>query len=374
MLGAEHNDSIVRRGIDEPLAWQDRMERTSVTPSLLSRMIAWSVTLGRSLAPRNSAPVRRLGLCVIPTLSPRCVAVVALTIATMLWGSAAVATKLVVSGGIPPLTLAALRFAVALVLLRLLLAARHNRPARGRDPAVLGLTGVALFAVCRNLGLVAAPATNAALLDAATPALILLLAAITLGERHGSRRLWGVGLALIGVVAVSLGHAGAGPVGSLGGDGLLFASAAAFAGYTVLGRRVGAGGDALALVAGAVGYGLLALLPAAALELAIGGLPTPDLGDALLVLYLGAGPSALAFALWGFGLTRIEAGQVAVIDCLTPVFGLAAAVLLGERLVPLQMAGGVLILIGAWIATPTGLRHAAQRSVATVPELAAVPS
>jgi drug/metabolite transporter (DMT)-like permease len=218
---------------------------------------------------------------------------------------------------------------------------------------VLGLTRIALAAVCRNLGLAAAPAANAALLDAATPALILFLAAAALGERHGPRRLAGAGLALIGVLGVGLAPTKAKSVGSLVGDGLLFVSVAAFAAYTVLGQRVGAGGDALALVTGAVGYGLLALLPGAALELAISGLPTPDLGDALVVLYLGAGPSALAFALWGFALARIEAGQAAVIDCLTPLFGLTAAVLLGERLVPLQVAGGVLILCGVWIAAAT---------------------
>jgi drug/metabolite transporter (DMT)-like permease len=80
----------------------------------------------------------------------------------------------------------------------------------------------------------------------------------------------------------------------------------------------------------------------------------------------------LAFALWGFGLARVEAGQVAVIDCLTPVFGLVAAVLVGERLLPLQAAGGLLILTGVWIATATGLRlftvrQGAAREPAAVP-------
>jgi O-acetylserine/cysteine efflux transporter len=59
------------------------------------------------------------------------------------------------------------------------------------------------------------------------------------------------------------------------------------------------------------------------------------------LLYLGVGSSAAAFALWGYGLARLEAGRVAAVGMLLPLSGVAAAALvLGEPLLPLQLAGG----------------------------------
>ena len=103
---------------------------------------------------------------------------------------------------------------------------------------------------------------------------------------------------------------------------------------------------------GAARYGLLLLLPGIALELHRGDLGTFTLGDGVWLLYLGVGSPAAAFALWGYGLARLDAGRVAAVGTLLPLSGVAAAVLvLGEPLLPLQIAGGGLTLAGTWLAT-----------------------
>ena len=138
---------------------------------------------------------------------------------------------------------------------------------------------------------------------------------------------------------------------SLLGDGLLLAGTACFAAYAVLGRAACAGGGSLAVVAGSMRYGLVGLAPFAVGEVAVVGLPAPSLDTVLICIYLGAGCSAAAYALWGYGLSHLPAGQVALLGNLELLFGVACAGLLGEAFLPIQALGGALILAGLWLAT-----------------------
>lgn len=304
------------------------------------------------VAPSRSWPRRSVRARRRP--SAPALAAVALVAATALWGTSFVATKVVLDH-VPPLTLAALRFVVALLVLLPLTARTGRRPSLGREAALLGLTGMALFFVCQNLGLRFASAGSAALvLNGGIPILTTLLAAVFLHERLAGARLAGTLAGVAGVLALALVGPGqgtasrGGPAGVLGVGLLLLAAAAAL--YTLLGRRAFAGGDALALTTGATCYGLLFSLPAAAVEVAIVGATRPT-GTDLLLLYLGAGCSALPFVLWGYALARLEACQVAVLGNLELLFAVAfAALLLREPLPPVHAAGGTLIVAGVWLA------------------------
>src|SRR3954466_8047317 len=113
---------------------------------------------------------------------------VALGLASLLWGTADVAGKLALDA-IPPATLAALRFAVALAILWPLARWRGEPRVPARTTAPLGLLGVALTFIFQNLGLERTSAMNASLLQGAVPVLTLLLAAMFLGERLAPRRM-----------------------------------------------------------------------------------------------------------------------------------------------------------------------------------------
>jgi drug/metabolite transporter (DMT)-like permease len=277
-------------------------------------------------------------------------ALLALVAGALLWGASTTASKALL-GPLPPLTVAALRFALALLVLWPLLARAGLRPATGRGPALLGLTGVFLLNLFQNVGLRHASATAATLIiEGGTPLLTALLATLVLKERLGGRRLVGLLVALLGVAAVVA--QGGDLAGVLSPAALLpLLAALSLAAYNLLGRRAFAAG-ALPVAAGAARYGLLFLLPGVVLELHRGDLGRFTLGDGLWLLYLGVGSSAAAFALWGYGLARLEAGRVAAVGMLLPLSGVAAAALvLGEPLLPLQLAGGGLTLAGSWFAS-----------------------
>ena len=312
------------------------------------RRLAGEGRRGVRLRTSRLGGVAREGLRFRP--SQGVMAILALVAASVIWGSSFVATKPML-GSVSPLSVATLRFAIAVAVLWPLVLRTGRRPALGRLPALMGFLGVFLAYTCQNVGLAHTSATNAALIQGGIPVLIALLAVALLGERLTAPILTGIGLSLAGVAAVVLGGGG----GELGiaalGDGLVLVSGLAMAAYLVVGRRVYATRDPLSVVAGVAFYGLLFLLPASAVELALGGVMRPDAGDLLGLLYLGAGASGVGFLLWAYGLRHLEAGRAAVFANLTPLVGVTLAVLiLGEPLSSTHILGSVLILGGVWIA------------------------
>jgi hypothetical protein len=136
------------------------------------------------------------------------------------------------------------------------------------------------------------------------------------------------------------------------GNLLPLVSAASFAVYAILGRRVFAGGNALAIVAGSTQYGLLFLLPGALVEATRGELGSAATWDLAPLLFLGAGCSALAFVLAGYGLAHLEASHGAVLGNVKPLVGVVlAVVVLGEPLTGGQLGGGCFVLVGIGFAS-----------------------
>jgi drug/metabolite transporter (DMT)-like permease len=311
------------------------------------------------IGPVRSIRYRCASAITLPT--GRAAAIFALVAANVIWGTTFVATKPMLER-VPPLTLATLRFAIALLVLLPIVALTGGRPRLGRTPALMGFTGIFLVYLGQNVGLEFTSAANGALIHGGIPILTMLLAGPFLGERLTARGLAGCAVSLLGVGIVVL----RGPGGAVGlstfGDGLVLLSALALAAYLVIGRRAFPGGGSLELVAGVACYGLLFLLPASGVELAMEGMQRPTTGDVLGLLYLGVAASALAFVLWGYGLRHLEAGKAAVFANLNPLVGVGvAALLLAEQVTAAQVGGGVLILGGVWLATGRSVRRAGTR-------------
>jgi len=297
--------------------------------------------------PIRSAPFPPVAL---PRVPVSIVAALALTAAAILWGTSFVAAKVVLAD-LTPVAVAFLHFAIAAVVLVPIACRGGGRPALGVQPALLGLTGVTLFFLCQNAGLRQASAAHATLiLGGGLPVLTAMLAACCLGERPTRRQMTGLTFSLAGVISVAT--AGVGNAdSSLWGDGLLALAATSGAAYAVLGRQAFTGPDPLGVLAGSTLWGALFLVPPAVTEAVVSGATWPSKDGLLLLVYLGLGCSAFAFALCAYGLRHLTAAQNAVFGALELPVGLgAAAVLLGEVLGPTQLAGAALLLTGALVA------------------------
>jgi drug/metabolite transporter (DMT)-like permease len=261
----------------------------------------------------------------------------------MIWGTSDVVGKLALDS-VPPTTLAALRFGVALAVLWVIARRQGGPGVPARVAAPLGLLGVAVCFFLQNLGLSRTEASNASLLQGAAPVITLVMAALLLGERLGGRRLLSVGFAILGVAAVTLPGKDGLQVPGLG-DVMILASTGCFATFVVLGRRAFPVYGTFPVLAAMAKWGVAALTPAAAIELWYTRPVEFGASQIGLVLYLGVGCSAVTYALWGFALCRFEAGSAATFDAVIPVVGVVAAVLvLRESPTNWHIFGGICVV------------------------------
>ncbi|HYI25754.1 MAG TPA: EamA family transporter [Thermomicrobiales bacterium] len=274
-----------------------------------------------------------------------------LVMANSIWGTTFVVTKPILER-VPPITIAAGRFAIAAIVLLAILALTHQRPAFNRTTLAMAVLGVPVAYTCQNLGLWYTAAANASILHGGIPVFTMLIAAWSLRERSSHLRMVGLILSLGGVVTIVLFGSGQVLGPSLLGDGLVLLSGLGISAYLVLGRRAFARENPLRIVGGVAILGFLLLVPASVVEIGIRGVAQPHPGDLLGVAYLGIAASAVAFAGWAYGLRHFEAGQASTFANLSPLIGvIVAAVVLGESISVLQIGGGMLILGGVWLAT-----------------------
>ncbi|MFF2848196.1 DMT family transporter [Streptomyces sp. NPDC058001] len=300
-----------------------------------------------------------------------------LTVAGVAWGTAGAAASLVYrAGDMGPVALSFWRCAGGLLLL---LAARLPRllrgkryPARPADaPAEplrrkalrIGATGLAL-AVFQTTYFAAVDVTGLAVGTVVTlgagPVLIALGARVTMGERLGRGGVAAVAGALAGLAVMVLGSGDADvrPVGVL----LAVVSAAGYAVMTLLTRWRGrnGGADSSSTTEWSFAVTAVCLLPFGAAE---GLVPyTAQPGQVMVLLvYIAAVPTALAYALYFAGAAVVRSATVSVIMLLEPVSAAVIAVtLLGERLTLATVIGTLLLLVAV-----AGLGAAEARDAAT---------
>ena len=271
-------------------------------------------------------------------------------------------TSRFVAGEIPPIGFAFWRWAVAFALLAPFVGPRliaKRREALSAWPiiAVLGATGMAICAAFINIALWTTTAANAGLMQAASPVVILLLAAALYGDRLTWRQGAGVALAIAGVAAiVTRGRPEALLALDLtAGDFWVIGLTISWGVYTVLLRRKPPAFDMTELFALCCLAGMLALLPFYLWEIAAIG-PTPATAKSLgAIAFVGFVPSILSYLSYARGIAILGPARAGPFLYLLPIYAACLAwAFLGERLAPFHAAGAGLILGGVWLASARG--------------------
>lgn len=275
----------------------------------------------------------------------------ALLLAMVIWGGTLVVTKSLLND-LGPATLLSVRFLVAFLCLAPF-AYRSGFRARDlirREFVLFGLTGIVLHNGLETWGLRYTSAGSAALIIAGIPAVTVALSRVFLQETLPRARTLGVALSVAGVALVAKPPSGQGAL-ELAGNLLVFGGVVAWAVYTVQGKKMSVRVPAIVGTTAGTGAALLFLLPAAAVESWGSGMPAIGVADVTGLLYLGLGASAAAYALWNFALEHVDASVAAPYVNLVPIIGLALAVLLGESMTLLDLAGGATVAAGVWLST-----------------------
>ena len=265
----------------------------------------------------------------------------------VVWGLNFVVIKVGLHG-MPPMLMGALRFMLA-AFPAILFVRRPQVPLRWM--LAYGMTiSLGQFAFLFYAMYVGMPAGLASLVLQSQAFFTLFFAALFLGERLRGSNLFGLLVAASGLALIGL---QGGQAMTLAGFALTIAAASMWALGNVVTRKLGK----VNLVGLVVWGSLIPPLPFLALsfwlegpELILHSLQSISLDSILVLAYLAFGATILGYGLWSRLLSRYPASQVAPFSLLVPVVGISSsALLLGERLGSLQMAGALLVMAGLLI-------------------------
>jgi DME family drug/metabolite transporter len=213
---------------------------------------------------------------------------------------------------------------------------------------------MAAYQVCYFRAVTLAGVAPAALLAiCSAPLVIAMLAALFLGERLTPRIRLSLGMAVAGTALLVVGPRGLGEIAGHFGLGALLALGAgvSYAVYAVAAKGLLARVAPIAVAAITFALAALFLAPALLVE------PAPGRAIAAgwpLLLYLGLGPTAAAYALFTTGLSRVPATAAGIIALVEPLTATGLGLLLfGERLGPLGIGGALLLLAALALLTST---------------------
>lgn len=264
-----------------------------------------------------------------------------------------------VAHAVPPVGMAFWRWLLAFLIvlpvaLPGLLTHRHRLLRDWRRFLLLGVLGQGISGAIVYYGLVHTSATNASLIYATSPAMVLGIAAAWLGDPIRPRQVVGIGLAMAGVVAIlTRGDPGALRALSFNtGDLLVLVGAVSWSLYTILLRQTSNPLPVVTSFAANALAGVIVLAPFYVWEgIAVRPMPL-TLTTLLSILAVALFASVLALLAYQKAIAWMGAAQAATTLYVSPLWAaLASWLLLGEGLESFHLLGAALVLPGVTLAT-----------------------
>ncbi len=278
--------------------------------------------------------------------------VILVLLASVLWGTSFPGSKLTV-GTVDPLFLTFARMALGALLGVVVLAAVHRFDLRVfREPLVwvLGAINAVGFDL-QNEGILLTTATKTALLVNVNVVIIPALMVVFFREAMTRTKVAGILIGTFGVVVIATKLDPASLAGGqFAGDVLVFVAGVVWAFYVVGAKRmVDRGGDYVALAAGILST--TAVLAAIPLFFVGWSLPTSESGW-LGIAYLGLVPTFTPLMLYVASMRTISPTISGILILLEVVVAaILSFVFLQDALSAYTVAGGAMILLGAFVVT-----------------------
>jgi drug/metabolite transporter (DMT)-like permease len=280
-----------------------------------------------------------------------------LVVTMFLWGLAWPVGRILVTG-LPPISIAVLRYAIVVPVLFTILWLKKNRLRIRRqwtvNLVVMGLLSTTAYQAFFLYGVTYAAASDDSLVIGVGPVLIAVLASFVLNEPLTRTKVAGLLSGLAGIAVISLLSPNTNVPNRLLGVTLVFGGATAYALYTVLLRKFIATNRAnnaegalssLSILAWISLFGWIFLIPFSLLEApwTYNWSSTSWLG----ILYLALLSTVVGYFFYVEGVSKIGASRAAIFSNLVPVFGVISSILLlGEHASPWHGVSFLLILAG----------------------------
>jgi drug/metabolite transporter (DMT)-like permease len=275
--------------------------------------------------------------------------------ACFLWAISFVATKIALEV-VPPLTVVSLRLIIASLCFVPLLMTGGRWRHLTHSKTLVRLFGLSLFGAgthygIQTIGLQLTTASNASLYVVTGPISILLLSVLFLDERLTRMKVFGVFVAIVGVLVVM------GPdtlveldlKGHVLGDLMVIISVVLWGCFTVFGKRLTDEIGALTVIAAVTVIGATWMTPIGLAEMHLKGFSLGQIHDAgwIAVLYLGMACNFLATLLYFMALQRAESQKVGVyLYTIPPMTAVAASLILHETITVNLVVGSILVIAG----------------------------
>ncbi len=288
-----------------------------------------------------------------------------LLLTALFWGGTFIAGR-VVSQHIPPFSAAFLRFAIASIILLMVL-----RQLDGRLPPVkrnqilplllLGLTGIFTYNFFFFKGLQFIAAGRAALIVANNPIFVTLLSTVFFRERLNWLKAGGILLSVVGAgVVITRGNIAELTNGSVGwGELYIFGCVLSWVTYTLIGKVVMKDLSPLTSVTYSATLGTFALLIPAYFEGVFQNLSSYSKLEWLSLFYLGFFGVVLGFLWYYEGIKKIGAAKASQFINFVPISAIMLGFfLLGEPITMSLIAGAALVITGVYLTNSAKVKAA----------------
>ena len=277
-------------------------------------------------------------------------------ITVLIWSLAFVSNKALLAY-ISPIENMILRFLIAFVLL-LIIYPKYSLPSSIKAEfsfMILGFLGIFIYFLLENFALKYTQATNVGLYMGTIPLFTAIFAHfLTKDERLSKNVIIGFLVAIAGIALILFD--GAGFKLRLKGDLLAIAAAGTFALYSIAVKLAPKGYHYIVITRKSFFYGLIFMLIYFLLSgksFNFGALKISVVW--LNIAFLGLLSSGLAFVFWQQGIERIGSIKASSYIYLVPLLtAIAGIIFLDEKLTVKMIIGGILILIGLYIAQKRG--------------------
>ena len=273
------------------------------------------------------------------------------------WGSIYVVSKVALKT-IPPVTLLALRYLIAVPTLFALLKIRGVlRPLKREDMGTvfaIGFTGY-FFSFClQMLGINRLSGSVSSLFGAMNPIFIPILAAIFLKEKLTLRKILCVAVSMTGVVIIVGVGGTVDPLGAL----LMLASVFLWSSASIIIRRLGGKYDPMQIAMMAILCAIPLTGAWSLIELRTASISFP-LPSVLAALFMGTIGTAAPHSLWNYCLSKMDASFCSMFYPLQPLVSATLGVIfLGESITASYLVGAAVICCGIVAAVATGKKKA----------------
>ena len=272
----------------------------------------------------------------------------------VLWSGNYVAGKIALRT-LSPITLACLRLQLAaFIMLAIYFTRRERQPLKTSDAwpfLYLGFLGVVVNQGLFTVGLNYTTSNHSAVLIAIGPIIILLFARALKLEMLTAAKVAGMAISFVGVYLLETEQGSPAHSPLLMGDIITFGGVIGFSAYAVLGKRIVARYDSVAMNTFNCVAAALLLLPLTIRQCLHLDWHSVALSGWLGMIYMAVGSSVAAYTIFYWVLRYMTASRVGAVSYFQPVVVILLSIaFLGERPSRMLLEGTALVLVGVFLA------------------------